>query len=914
MSRFFRAGESDSDDSDDYSDEISETESEDHTDDSEDDSDDDEPQQKRIGSRFETGAFSDSDSDEDAVRVVRSAKDKRFDEIEQAVTSMANGQKINDWVSAQNGKSVTSNMLPPHHTQQISTEQLAPQKDPKLSPRSKLDLLSHTYLLRTCALTSPSPSALSDTFKSDLDLDTLFSQYNEFDRANKGLQKATGIISQSGVPKFYIKAVAELEKAIQTALDKEKAASKKMNASNAKALNSMKQKVKKNNRLYEKEIQEYEKDPENYDAEVEEVVEVKPKVKKTKKAVVSDSEGSEDEEVDDGFTPVGAGGKTVEFTQDNLFKKLKEVIDARGKKNTNREEQVRILEKLLQIANTPYQKIIVLLNLISAQFDFATGISGYMSISLWKNAEKFLNVLLTTLEANPLYIVKENVPEVDEADKDRSSQNGEPVLIQGSIVAFVDRLDDEFTKSLQNIDPHTTDYVDRLKDEVGLYAVIVRSHAYFARLELTDAICRTTMRRLEHLYFKPDVVIVAVEQATAALLPAKIAKPSQNSSELIHDLCVYLYKNGASLLRTRAMLCHIYHHALHNRFFVARDMLLMSHLQETIHQADVTTQILHNRAMVQLGLCAFREGMIKEAQACLQDISGTGRVKELLAQGLQLQRYGAATPEQEKLDRQRQLPFHMHINLELLECAYLTCSMLLEIPNMASAGVNPENRKRVISKPFRRMLDYNSRQVFTGPPENTRDHIMGAAKALASGEWQKSIELINAIKIWELMPNIDKIKEMLGRKIQEEGLRTYMFSNASYYSSVGLEQLSKMFDLPLSNVIAIVSKMVWNEELSASIDQVSNVVVIHHVQPSKVQALALAFAEKAAGFVEGNEKLLELKTPQQADRPKKGPNAGKEATAGKQQQQRTMGGTRGGRGGRNRFNNGLGNSVRGGRQ
>ncbi|KAF9409052.1 Translation initiation factor 3 subunit c [Podila epigama] len=837
MSRFFRAGESDSDDSEDYSDEISETESEDHTD-SEDDSDDDEPQQKRVASRFESGAFSDSDSDDDEVRVVRSAKDKRFEEIEQAVTSMANGQKINDWVSVQ----------------------------------------------------------------------------NEFDRANKGLQKAAGIIAQSGIPKFYIKAVADLEKAIQAALEKEKSASKKMNASNAKALNSMKQKVKKNNRLYEKDIQEYEKDPEHY-AEEEEVVEVKPKTKKPKKVVASDSEEeSDDEEVDDGFTPVGAGGKTVEFTQDNLFKKLKEVVDARGKKNTNREEQVRILEKLLVVANTPYQKILVLLNLISAQFDFATGLSGYMSIPLWKNAEKFVNTLLTILENNSGYIVREEVPEIDDADKERTPQNGEPVLIQGSIVAFIDRLDDEFTKSLQNIDPHTTDYVDRLKDEVGLYAVIVRSHAYFTKQELTDSICRTTMRRLEHLYFKPDVVILAVEQATTALLPSKIAKPSKNSSDLIHSLCVYLYKNGASLLRTRAMLCHIYHHALHNRFFVARDMLLMSHLQETIHQADVTTQILHNRTMVQLGLCAFREGMIKEAHACLQDISGTGRVKELLAQGLQLQRYGSATPEQEKLDRQRQLPFHMHINLELLECAYLTCSMLLEIPNMASASVNPENRKKVISKPFRRMLDYNSRQVFTGPPENTRDHIMGAAKALASGEWQKSIELINAIKIWELMPNTDKIKEMLGLKIQEEGLRTYMFSNAPYYSSVGLEQLSKMFDLPLATVISIVSKMVFNEELSASIDQVTNVVVLHHVQPSKVQALALAFAEKAAGFVEGNEKLLELKTPQQTDRPKKGPNAGKETTAGKQQQQRTMGGTRGGRGGRNRFNNGLGNSVRGGRQ
>lgn len=118
------------------------------------------------------------------------------------------------------------------------------------------------------------------------------------------------------------------------------------------------------------------------------------------------------------------------------------------------------------------------------------------------SAEKYLNSLLVILEANSGYIVRENAPEEDDNDKDRTPQNGEPVLIQGSVVAFIDRLDDEFTKSLQNIDPHTTDYVDRLKDEVGLYTVIVRSHAYFTRLEMTDAISRTTMRRLEHLYFK----------------------------------------------------------------------------------------------------------------------------------------------------------------------------------------------------------------------------------------------------------------------------------------------------------------------------------------------------------------------------------------------------------------------------
>lgn len=111
-----------------------------------------------------------------------------------------------------------------------------------------------------------------------------------------------------------------------------------------------------------------------------------------------------------------------------------------------------------------------------------------------------------------MYIVKENVPEVDDEEKDRLPENGEPVLIQGSLVAFVDRLDDEFTKSLQNIDPHTTDYVDRLKDEVGLYAVIVRSSVYFKRFDLVDSISRTTMRRLEHLYFKVSFNSVVQER------------------------------------------------------------------------------------------------------------------------------------------------------------------------------------------------------------------------------------------------------------------------------------------------------------------------------------------------------------------------------------------------------------------
>lgn len=212
------------------------------------------------------------------------------------------------------------------------------------------------------------------------------------------------------------------------------------------------------------------------------------------------------------------------------------------------------------------------------------------------------------------------------------------------------------------------------------------------------------------------------------------------------------------------MLCHIYHYALANDFHTARDMMLMSHLQESVHAADVATQILYNRTVVQLGLCGFRKGLIREAQATLQDIFATQRVKELLAQGVHQQRYQTMTPEQERADRQRQLPFHMHINTELLEAAFLVSSMLVEIPLLASID-NEELKRKIISKPFRRLLDHADRQVFTGPPETTRDHIMQASKALQESDWEKCRDLIQSIKIWSLMPEAQSVKEMLAKYV-----------------------------------------------------------------------------------------------------------------------------------------------------
>ena len=149
-----------------------------------------------------------------------------------------------------------------------------------------------------------------------------------------------------------------------------------------------------------------------------------------------------------------------------------------------------------------------------------------------------------------------------------------------------------------------------------------------------------------------------------------------NSEAMMDKYCKFIYTHDETQrIRTQAILYNIYHLALHDKWFQARDLMLMSHLQESIHNADIGTQIIYNRTMVQLGLCAFRKGQMEDAHQALTDIQSGNRARELLAQGFSMAR--ERTQDQERTERRRMQPYHTHINTELLECVYLVSDRVL---------------------------------------------------------------------------------------------------------------------------------------------------------------------------------------------------------------------------------------------
>uniref|UniRef100_A0A3B4GKW1 Eukaryotic translation initiation factor 3 subunit C-like n=1 Tax=Pundamilia nyererei TaxID=303518 RepID=A0A3B4GKW1_9CICH len=476
---------------------------------SEESSSDDEITDKAPGATFKQSLLL-SDDEEDTKRVVRSAKDKRFEELTNLIKTIRNAMKIRD--------------------------------------------------MSKCL--------------------------EEFEQLCRAFLKSKNIVDKEGIPPFYIRLLADLEDYLNQ-LWEDKEGKKKMNKNNAKALSTLRQKIRKYNRDFESEIAAYKevksktkssrlfsmhcmnlwgggvnlglirsvlwsKDCECAEQLPSGVIKSescrvnvllpntasvlrsqdteKPGVRKDerKKKPKQKEQIEEEAEEEGGWEKVNRGvplvkekpkmfAKGTEINTAVVVKKLNEILQARGKKGTDRAAQIELFHALAAIAaeNNLGQGILVKIkfNIIASLYDYNPNLAAFMKPDMWKKCLDCIDELLDILFEHNNIFIGENIAE----DSENLAVSDQPFRVRGCILTLVERMDEEFTKIMQNTDPHSQG--EKIQEESLRTYLFTYSSVY-------DSISMATLSEMFELEM-PTVHSIISKMIINEELMASLDQPTQ---------------------------------------------------------------------------------------------------------------------------------------------------------------------------------------------------------------------------------------------------------------------------------------------------------------------------------------------------------------------------------------------------
>ncbi len=511
----------------------------------------------------------------------------------------------------------------------------------------------------------------------------------------------------------------------------------------------------------------------------------------------------------------------------------------------------------------------------------------------------------------------------EEAKKEdaKGKDDKECTYVEGSLFSFVFRLSTQFFKALQQADPKSMEYVHRLKEQPRLTSLFSIARAYYRRIEKTSTEAKIALMWLEYEYYRYNPAHDVMNPASAyfnskafgALAAAATAAASDSSSSSssgaaaaapasapstststkssstssssdssssstvpamlgartltsVDEMASFAYRCEDALSRARALLMQAYYWSVHNRYYEARELLLMSHVQHYINDADIQTRILFNRTMAQVGLAAFRAGEFRHTLHALGDFFNVSNSqlrrmspKELFAQGVT---YRPDSKEEDLLEaRRRMLPYHMHFNIDLVESAHLIAGMFVEVPLVAEYGWH--QIKSMQSRHFRWQFWRFLSQTQIVHSDWSREHILAAAKALMEGDWVGCVACLDKLKVWSFVHNTAMVKARIRHEVQLVGLRCYLLTFGQHFTSISLPTLVSTFKLPEAEVVRVASSMMNADSpvspLPAVWDTESQCIVVQGNPQSRIQKASVQFFDKVVQVFEALERSSGLR-------------------------------------------------------
>ncbi|MCL4130366.1 UNVERIFIED_CONTAM: hypothetical protein GTU68_022836, partial [Idotea baltica] len=140
-------------------------------------------------------------------------------------------------------------------------------------------------------------------------------------------------------------------------------------------------------------------------------------------------------------------GKDDEITIPSVVKKLTEIMAARGKKGTDRREQIELLHELFKIAKETglgsALQIKIQFNIIMSIYDYNPSVSDPMKVELWEKILVKIDELLDMLMSTADLSIGEHITDEGESLEEA------PFKVRGCVLTIVERMDEEFVKLLK---------------------------------------------------------------------------------------------------------------------------------------------------------------------------------------------------------------------------------------------------------------------------------------------------------------------------------------------------------------------------------------------------------------------------------------------------------------------------------
>jgi len=128
------------------------------------------------------------------------------------------------------------------------------------------------------------------------------------------------------------------------------------------------------------------------------------------------------------------------------------------------------------------------------------------------------------------------------------------------------------------------DYLYRLKDECLLVKQCDNLIAYLKKQDDKEKVARVGLIKLEHIYYKNDSLYEKTKQALKGNTEklAEIYFLDKPSVEVTEDLVNNVVDHCSYKLKVKALMFKVYHHAIHNRYFEAKDLMLKTNVTNNI--------------------------------------------------------------------------------------------------------------------------------------------------------------------------------------------------------------------------------------------------------------------------------------------------------------------------------------------